>query len=375
MSQKDSAPLNILEDLEVQNEIDQLDLVEERTRLLQSLVDQLSSSWKNIIPQVPGGAAEKQKWTNVFKEVTMDFSQKLVCNLDDENYATLAFKKRLALGLDSLMSRVLPGIKLLNDLYDKCGDDNLADMLQVERLGQKMDSGLFAEEQENEEEEEEEEEEEKEEVVDLTVDTPPKNGRPTRATQKRRRSENLPRRKRRAVKAESEEEYTGNYFEWNSTNKIRLTPINVKSGTICQDAYQFLLAVRASGKSIKTMQRVKGTEPEWLSDDKRSQKLWPQYKILFTRLESILKHVQKEYLLRPVSQRSAQVKVGLSQAVLSPFFDKVINSDEDLAANLMAPYSGGALAIIARAVLDLYESHVLEGGQETGESGESDEYV
>lgn len=78
-------------------------------------------------------------------------------------------------------------------------------------------------------------------------------------------------------------------------------------------------------------------------------------------MESIHKRVLKEYADLPYSQKDERLKKGLRQEILTQYYDKVLQADDGLAEIFMASYSGGALAVIARAVLRLYTLDFEQG--------------
>ncbi|KAG5361917.1 hypothetical protein CJU90_3386 [Yarrowia sp. C11] len=366
--------VNLLEDLETQYEIDKLDLVAERGRLREQLVTQLTTCWKSKVCDIPT-SAEKTRWTSIFGTILKEFSEQLVYELDDENYAALAFKKRLSMSIESTVARLLP-FRSLTEVCEHMDDTGaeLGDAIHVQKLRERVDREL---------------------LEDTAVSTSPttttavlsqtgynssvgtggtKNGRgrksqqeldidfdsgsslssPPPAKRRRRTKEEMERDNRRLAQGKLPE------FRWTTATQLRLRPIDAKSPTLCQDTFKWYTSETISGKSIKTMYKSR-VEQNWLSSDPRSQKLFPKYIQMITRMDSIHKHVLKEYATWPPREKDARLREGLRQEVLVQYYDKVLEADEGLAEQFMAPYSAGALAVIARAVLKLYSLDFQQG--------------
>lgn len=339
----------------------------EQGRLREQLVTQLTTCWKNEVAAIPA-SAEKTRWTSLFGMILKEFSERLVYELDDENYAALAFKKRLSMSIESAMARLVP-FQSITDVYKQMEESGaeLGDAIRVQKLRQKVDREL----------------QEDPTTVTSAVITPAlplnnshnsnNNGNsghkirrrssvqeidedfdsgsplssPPPVKRRRRTKEEIERDNRRIAQGKAPE------FRWTTATQLRLKPIDPSSPTLCQDTYRWYTSETISGKSIKTMYKPR-VEQNWLSKDPRSQKLFPKYIQLITRMDSILKHVLKEYSAWPESQKDQRLRDELRKEHLLQYYDKVLDADEDLKSSFMAPYSAGALVVIARAALKLY---------------------
>ncbi|KAG5356411.1 hypothetical protein CJU89_6150 [Yarrowia sp. B02] len=298
--------------------------------------DALTTCWKHNVGDIPAGP-EKTRWTGIFGAVLKDFSEKLIHELDDENYAALAFKKRLAVGLDAVIARLLPSVQSFADVHRQVeSSGGLGDAIHVQKLRDRVDRELL----------------EAPETID--VEEPAGNGRkhsrgevdldyesgsslsPPPPRRKWRTKEEIERDNRRIAQGKAPE------FRWTSATQLRLQPIDSSSPTLCQDTYRWYTEETISGKSIKTMYKSSCFK-------------------LITRMESIYKHVLKEYALLPLDRRNAAVRGSMRQEVLTPYYDKVLMADEELAKGFRAGYSGGALVVIGRAVLELYMADFNNG--------------
>lgn len=387
-----SGKINLLEDLETQYEIDKLDLVAERGRIREQLVTQLTTCWKSKVVDIPAGP-EKTRWTSIFGTVLKEFSEQLIYELDDENYAALAFKKRLTMSIQDAMARLLPfqSITEVHKQMEESGAE-LGDAIHVQKLRERVDRELledttmtsapatptlthninhhsnnsnnnsnnnshsrnsYSNSNDNGRRNSRQSNTYPHEI-DVDYDSGSSLSSPPPAKRRRRTKEEIDRDNRRIAQGKAPE------FRWTPATQIRLKPFDVKSPTLCQDTYHWYTSETISGKSIKTMYKSK-TEQNWLSQDARSQRLFPKYLQMITRMESTHKHVLKEYGALPASQKDERLKKGLRQETLTQYYDKVLQADEGLAENFMASYSGGALAVIARAVLKLYTSDYEQG--------------
>lgn len=369
--------INLLEDLETQYEIDKLDLVQERSVIREALVSQLATCWKAAVVKLPPGA-EKTRWTGVFGSVLKEFSEQLIYNLDDEDYATLAFKKRLSMSLEGVLSKLLPSVQSFTDVYkhmDTSGAD-LGDSIHIQKLRERVDREL-----------EEDEPVEvprpkgrapgrpkaapkptnnngKRHIIDDDYSTDSSLSPPPPVRRKRRTREEMERDRAPVVEQHRGPGRAPPSFHWTTANQIKLKPINSKSPTLCQGVYSWYTDETISGRSVRSMVKSR-YEQDWLSKDTRSQDLLPKYMQIITRMESIHKHILKEYAMLPVGQKNARAKESMRQDVLVLYYDKVLMADEELLAEFMADKPHGALAIIARAVLDLYMTDFKDGVYET----------
>lgn len=384
-----SGKINLLEDLETQYEIDKLDLVAERGRIREQLVTQLTTCWKGRVVGIPAGP-EKTRWTSIFGTVLKEFSEQLIYELDDENYAALAFKKRLAMSIQDAMARLVPfqSITEVHRQMEESGAE-LGDAIHVQKLRERVDRELLEDttmtsapttptlahinnnrrnsnsnsynssnnnnnNSSSNKNNDNGRQRNSAVEIDVDYDSGSSLSPPPPAKRRRRTKEEIERDNRRIAQGKAPE------FRWTTATQLRLKNVDVKSPTLCQDTYRWYTSETISGKSIKTMYKSK-MEQNWLSQDARSQKNFPKYIMMITRMESMHKHVLKEYAALPYSQKDERLKKGLRQETLTQYYDKVLQADDGLAENFMASYSGGALAVIARAVLKLYTTDFEQG--------------